>query len=321
MTISGNSSPLKEKGYVSISIRKLFLLALAMALYIVPVLAANIPAVRIAVVPGSGSGIEQEIVDRISRQLEVTPDVVLSPVNPDWFVVCNIHESIDQVSGAVRYNGNVIVKTKDDHVIHTAAVQKYNQDFSLQPGAPLNKKLVDNAAREVIASASDRVIAPIQQAVVIEMAAREAIIRAEILADDDNYDEAMAVLRPVTPDTPNFKAVRDLIDEFEMEKESLALMKASEIKAKRGAYTEAIVLLERVVKNKSKRAELAKTKIASYKAAMNRGRSQARRPGAHKPTKASAPSELEQLKKKALEATKTAAQLQQKVIDAERKSR
>ncbi len=314
---------------MNFSIRKMFLLLFLFfgaALYIVLPFyawAANIPAVRIAVVPGSGSGIEQDIVDRISRQLEVTPDVVLSTVNPDWYVVCNIHESIDQASGAVRYNGNIIVKTKDEHVIHTAAVQKYNQDFSLQPGAPLNKKLVDNAAREVISSASDRVIAPIQQAVLIEMAAREAIIKAEILAEDDNYDEAMAVLRPVTPDTPNFKAVRDLIDEFEMEKESLALMNAAEAKAKRGAYTDAIVLLDRVVKNKSKRAELAKTKKAAYKAAMSRGKTTARRPVAHgasnnKPT---ASTDLEALKKKALEATKTAAQLQQKVIDAERKSR
>src|SRR5580693_3166201 len=87
------------------------------------------PPVRIAVVCGGGSGIEQEIVDRISNNLSSINDVVLSTVNPDWYVVCNINENIDQASGAVRYNGSVIVKTAGGHVISTKAVQKYNQDF------------------------------------------------------------------------------------------------------------------------------------------------------------------------------------------------
>ena len=131
-------------------------LALAACLSMTIIAALAAPPVRIAVVCGGGSGIEQEIVDRISNNLSSNSDIVLSTVNPDWYVTCNINENIDQASGAVRYNGSVIVKTAGGHVISTKAVQKYNQDFSLSPGAPLNKKLVDNAAREVISSAADR---------------------------------------------------------------------------------------------------------------------------------------------------------------------
>ncbi len=143
------------------------------------------PPVRIAVVCGGGSGIEQEVVDRISNNLSSINDVVLSTVNPDWYVVCNINENIDQASGAVRYNGSVIVKTAgmNRHVISTKAVQKYNQDFSLSPGAPLNKKLVDNAARDVISSTADRVVPDLQQAIMVEMEARDRIIKAEGPAD------------------------------------------------------------------------------------------------------------------------------------------
>jgi len=241
------------------------------------------PPVRIAVVCGGASGIEQEIVDRISNNLSSISDVVLSTVNPDWYVVCNITESIDQASGAVRYNGSVITKTSKGHVINTVAVQKYNQDFSLSPGAPLNKKLVDNAARDVIASAADRVVNPLQQAIVVEMETRERIIKAEGLADSDQYGEALSLLAPITPDTPHFKDVRDLMDEFAMEQDALERMNSATAKASKGRYSEAISTL-RDVNKKSKRYKASLGKIASYRAALARLRPQVK-PMA-RPTKA-----------------------------------
>jgi hypothetical protein len=225
------------------------------------------PPVRIAVVCGGGSGIEQEIVDRISGNLQNINDVVLSTVNPDWYVVCNIHENIDQASGAVRYNGNVLVKTTTGQVINTVAVQKYNQDFSLSPGAPLNKKLVDNAARDVISSAAERVVGPLQQAIMVEMETRDRIIKATNLADQDNYAAALELLTPITPDTPHFKDVRDLIEEFQIEQDALDRMKNAAAKAAKGRYAEAIATL-RDVNKKSKRYKAAQGKIASYRAAM-----------------------------------------------------
>ncbi len=225
------------------------------------------PPVRIAVVCGGGSGIEQEIVDRISNNLSNNSDVVLSTVNPDWYVTCNIHENIDQASGAVRYNGSVIVKTSTGHVISTKAVQKYNQDFSLTPGAPLNKKLVDNAARDVISSTADRVVPDLQQAVMVEIETRDRIIKAEEMAEGNHYTDAIQLLTPITPDTPHFKDVRDLIDEFAMEQDALDRINSATAKAAKGHYNEAITTL-RDVNKKSKRYHAAQGKIASYRAAL-----------------------------------------------------
>lgn len=230
------------------------------------------PPVRIAVVCGGGSGIEQEIVDRISNQLANLSDVVLSPTNPDWYVVCNITENLDQGSGSIRYNGSVIVKTVGGQILNTVAVQKYNQDYSLSGGAPLNKKLVDNAARDVINSAANRVIPPIQQAVMVEMETRDRIIKAQTLADSDQYDEALSLLRPITPDTPHFKDVRDLIDELEMEQDAFERVKSAQAKASQGKYSEAIAILKDVNK-RSKRYKLAIGKIASYRAILAKKRS------------------------------------------------
>ncbi len=173
------------------------------------------PPVRIAVVSASGSGIEQEVVDRISNSLNNIGDVAVSTVNPDWYIVCNITEQLDPNSGSIRYNGSVITKTAGGQILNTVAVQKYNQDFSVGGPAQLNKKLVDNAARDVINSASQRVVGPLQNAIMIEMQTRERIIRAQTLADGGQFDEAIGLLRPITPDTPHFKDVRRLIDEFE----------------------------------------------------------------------------------------------------------
>ncbi len=59
------------------------------------------PPVRIAVVPGGGSGQEQSAVDGITAGLEGNSNITLSTVNPDWYVVCSINEQTDQVGGTV----------------------------------------------------------------------------------------------------------------------------------------------------------------------------------------------------------------------------
>lgn len=227
------------------------------------------PPVRIAVVAGSGSGIEQEIVDRVTNSLLNLSDVVVSTVNPDWYVVCNINENLDQGSGSIRYNGSIIVKTAGGQVLNTVAVQKYNQDFSLSGGAQLNKKLVDNAARDVINSSANRVVGPIQQAVIVEMQTRDRIIQAQELADQDKYADAIDLLQPITPDTTHFKDVRDLIDEFQMELDALNRVNAAQGKAAKGRYGEAIAILKDV-SSKSKRYKRSRELTASYRAALAR---------------------------------------------------
>ncbi len=236
-------------------------------LFAVQLKAFAAPPVRIAIIPGGGSGIEQEVVDRITSQLQDRQDIVISTVNPDWYVVCNITERLDQVSGAIRYNGNVTVKTKDGHVISTTAVQKYNQDFSLQPGAPLNKALVDGAAREVIGGIVGRAVGPIQNAVDVEMQMRDKVIQASQLANADNYDDALGVLQSIGPDTPQFENVRKLGEQFAMEKEALRLYNDAQSNAKAGKYGEAIGELKQV-SAKSKRYSLAKQKIVAYQLAL-----------------------------------------------------
>lgn len=211
-----------------------------------PAFADAPPPVRLSIVPSGGSGIEQDIVDNISSQFSDDPTVAISTVNPDWYVLCNIHESNDQVSGQIRYNGTVTIKTRDGQVVSTVAVQKYNQDFSLQPGAPLNKKLVDSAAREVINAISERAVGKIRDAVNIEESAREQIIRAETLASDDKYAEAIDVLAALGPDTVHFDAAKKRIAQFQMEKRALELVSAAQTKAKAGSYREAIALLKDV---------------------------------------------------------------------------
>lgn len=176
------------------------------------------PPVRISVVTGGQSGIEQDIVDKISVQLEQNPSVAISTVNPDWQVVCTIKENMDQYSGQIRYNGDVVVKTMKGQVITTVAVQQYKQDFSVTPGAPLNKALVDRAAREATAGAAARAIPRIEQAVEIEMDTREKIITAQIQAEQKQYDAAINTLRLVSADSPHFQNARDLMNEFEMKK-------------------------------------------------------------------------------------------------------
>lgn len=181
---------------------------------------ADAPPVRIAVVPGGGSGQEQEVCDRINGQLQNNQDVALSTVNPDWYVVCNIKEMLDQNSGQIRYNGTVTTKTTNGHIISTVSLQKYNQDFSLTPGAQLNKKLVDNAVQDVIGGLADRAVGPIQQAVEVEMETRERMIKATRLGSERKFDEAIALLRPISPETPHFSAVQALKRKLEIQRDA-----------------------------------------------------------------------------------------------------
>jgi hypothetical protein len=242
----------------------LFLFSFFLAL---PSLAA--PPVRIAVVPGGGSGIEQDVVDQISGQLQNTEDVVLSTVNPDWYVVCNVQEKMDQMSGQIRYNGTVTIKTTDGHVIGTYAVQKYNQDFSMSPGTPLNKALVDKAARDVIGQLANRAIGPLQQAVQIEMETRERVGKANELADQGKFDDALQLIEPITPDTPHFAQVQKLHEQLLADKQAVGFMQAGTEKEKAGRFAEALPIF-RQVSPKSRLSKLAKQKVAECSAALTR---------------------------------------------------
>ncbi|HEY9786965.1 MAG TPA: hypothetical protein V6D17_16355 [Candidatus Obscuribacterales bacterium] len=250
--------------FVSIRLSFLFVV-LALAFAIVLPAQAGAPPVRISIIPGGSSGIEQEACDRIAHALESSSDIVFSTVNPDWFVVCTITDKNDQASGQIRYNGTVVVKTNDGQVVDTFSVQKYSQDFSFQPGTPLNKRLVDQAARDVIQAMSDRAVNPIQKAVAIEMETRERIIRAETLAQDDKYEEAMAILREVGPDSPRFRSVRDLMDEYALEIQAIQLVDRAKQRARQGNFASAVQILKQVSK-KSKRYKLAQHLMAKYTA-------------------------------------------------------
>jgi len=271
--------------------------------------AAAAPPVRIAVVPGGGSGQEQAAADQIAAGLDGNPNVVLSTVNPDWYVVCNIVEQPDQVGGNVKVNGTVLIKTTDGQVLNTVSVQTNKQDFSLQPGAPLNKALVDSAVREVAAGMAQRALGPIQDAVNTEIATRDRIISAETLADSDQFDEAVAGLLPITPDTPHFRAVRALIDELQMEKEALRLVKEAEALAAAKNYAQAIKALG-AVDRKSKRYALARQRMAAYRAAMARPRSLTT---IKRPAPAAGATTQDQLR--ALEAQKQALEAQKKALE------
>lgn len=276
---------------------------------------AAAPPVRIAVVPGGGSGQEQTAADQIAAGLDGNPNVVLSTVNPDWYVVCNIVEQTDIVAGNVKVNGTVLIKTTDGQVVNTVSVQTNKQDFSLQPGAPLNKAMVDNAVREVAAGMAQRALGPIQDAVNIEIGTRDRIINAEMLADKDQYDEAISTLLPVSPDTPHFKAVRALIDELQMEKEALQFVQQAEALARKGSYSQAIKVLT-AVSPKSKRQPLAKQRIAAYRAAMSRPHKLTRiKPAAHPAPQAKSSDADARLK--SLEAQKKALEAQTKAIEAQ----
>jgi hypothetical protein len=113
------------------------------------------------------------------------------------------------------------------------------------------------------------VVPDLQQAIMVEMETRDRIIHAEEAASGDHYNDAIGLLTPITPDTPHFKDVRDLIDEFAMEQDALERINMAKAKAGKGHYSEAITTL-RDVNKKSKRYRTAQGNIASYRAAMAR---------------------------------------------------
>jgi len=246
-----------------------FLLALAGAVACCLQAFASAPPVRIAVVTGGGSGIEQEIVDKITNEIQNNPNVSVSTVNPDWYVVCNIKEMMDQMSGQIRYNGSVLIKTTSGKVIDTVAVQKYNQDFSLTPGTPLNKALVDRAAKDATQAAAGRTVPAIERAVQVEMQTREQIIRAQIMAEQEEYDGAINSLRLVTPDSPHFDNARDLMNEFAMEKEALAALKRAQSLGAAHKYAGAVAACKEIPA-KSKYKAKANALAGSYSSAMKK---------------------------------------------------
>ncbi len=250
--------------------------------------------VRISVTAGGGSGIEQEAVDKISYQLSNNPNVVISTVNPDWYVVCKIEQALNQLSGQIRYNGTVTIKSADGQIINTVSMQKYNQDINPEDFAapstqssgnyspygtnvnvgvtlntaqslvPLNKKLVDSAVHEVTEAMSSRACEDIEQALVIEVASREQLDTANQLAAHNEYDQALAALSQVDANSLHYKESQKLSARFQMEKHCLQLINQAQINARKKQYLTAIALLRQVDKN-SKRAPLARIRIASYR--------------------------------------------------------
>ena len=268
--------------------------------------ASSAPPVRIAVIPGGGSGMEQEVVDRITADLQENPNVKVSTVNPDWFVQCNIFDRTDTSAASVRANGTVVIKTVDNHILNTVSVQTNKQDFSLTPGMPVNKALFDKGVREVIQSLVDRARQPLCQAIDVEMDTREKLMKAQTLGDEDKYPEGLQVLMTVTQDSPHFSGARKMMDEFQMEQDALEAVREGESLSRKGQYAKAITLLNGV-NTHSKRSALAKALIAKYRRIL----------ASHRPK---AP-----LKKAAAKATGTEAQLnalnaQRKALDAQRKA-
>lgn len=265
------------------------------------------PPVRIAVVPGGGSGMEQEVCDRVIDQIQNDPNVKIGTVNPDWFAVVSIADKSDLMALTTRVNGTMTIKTRDGHVIETISVQSNKQDFNLNPGtpSPINKALVDSAVREVINNLTNRAINPIRNAVVTEIETRDKIIQAHQLADEDNYDQALELLMTITPETPHFKGARELIAEFQMEQDAFDLMNQAKENVKHGKISQAIAQLKAINK-KSKRYRAAVSMIATLT-----------RP-AHTARRKAAPTNAAGEQMKALEAQERALELQRRAIQAQK---
>ncbi|MBX9688952.1 MAG: hypothetical protein K2X27_19750 [Candidatus Obscuribacterales bacterium] len=272
---------------------------------------ADAPPVRIAVVPGGGSGMEQDVVDRISNELGSNPNVKVSTVNPDWFVQCNIFDRNDTAGGSVRVNGTVVIKTVDGHVLNTVSMQTNKQDFSLTPGFPVNKALAMKGVTEVISGLVDRARQPLADAVEIEMQTREKLMTAQSLGDEDKYAEGLRVLMSVTQDSPHFSGARKMMEEFQMEQDAMDMVKEAESFAKQGKYRQALELLK-AVSPKSKRAGLAKALSGKYRSILAGKRPTARPAKAQSSTKPDADAQL-----KALEAQKKALDAQKRAVEAQ----
>jgi len=221
------------------------------------------PPVRLAIVPGNGSGMEQEVCDRIVERIQENPNLKIGTVNPDWTAVVNIADKSDLVAQTTRVNGTLTIKTRDGHVIDTVSVQANKQDFNLNPGtpAPMNKALVESAVREVIGKLTDRAISPIETAVETEIETRDKIIQAHNLADEDKYNEALDLLKTITPETPHFKGARELIAEYQMEQDAIDLINEAKANVKAGRRPSALANL-RAVNKLSKRYRAAQQMIS-----------------------------------------------------------
>lgn len=204
-----------------LNVRRVIVVALALAALVMvtswewarPV-SAQMPTVRIAVVPGGGSGMEQEVVDGINGRLSGDPSIALSTVNPDWYVICNILDKTDFQQMAVRVNGTVTIKTTDGHVVDTVSTMVNKQDFAVSPGQGVNRVLIDRAIREVISALVDRATPKIMMAVQIEMATRQKVVDAYKLAGSGRVAEAIAILNEISPDSPQYRRARRVISEL-----------------------------------------------------------------------------------------------------------
>jgi hypothetical protein len=265
------------------------------------------PPVRIAIVPGGGSGMEQEVCDRIVDRVSDNPNIRVGTVNPDWTATVNIADKSDLMAQTTRVNGTLTIKTRDGHVIDTISVQANKQDFNLNPGtpAPMNKALVESAVREVISKLIERAISPIETAVATEIDTRDKIIQAHNLADDDKYEQALDLLKQITPETPHFKGVRELIAEYQMEMDALDLMNQAKANVKVGKVASARAQLK-AISRLSKRYRAAQQMLA----ALNRGA-----PPRVAKSASAAPASNAQLK--ALQEQKKALQQQQRAIEAQ----
>ena len=269
--------------------------------------AATLP-VRIALVAGSGSGMEQTVVDNMTGQLQENENIVVSTVNPDWLVTCRIEDHTDIAALTVRVNGTVTVTSvADGRVLNTFSAQANKQDFSTGGPTPLNKALVDSAVKELTAQLCQRSVQPIEDAVVVEIATRDKIIQAENLANIDKYDDAMAILLTIDRGTTHYWPACQLASRFQMEKDALELITQAKAEDRAGHDKAALVALHQVNPN-SKRYRLAQGMIATFShptLAKNKTHPKA---GA----KANTNAEL-----KALEAQKQALDAQRKAIDAQ----
>lgn len=273
---------------------------------------AEVPAVRIAVVPGGGSGMEQEVVDRVSADLQSNSKAKVSTVNPDWFVQCNIFDRTDTPGATVRVNGTVVIKTSDGHILNTVSMQTNKQDFSLSPGMPVNKALANKGVAEVINGLVDRIRQPLAEAIDIEIDTRQKLVDAQNLADEDKFQEAIQKLMTVTQDSPHFSGARKLLEIFQMEQDALELVNQAKALAAKGRYAQAITALKGV-DPKSKRHSLSVALIAKYRAATSH-----RAPARPAPTvkKSSGTSDLD-AQIKALEAQKKALDAQKQAVEAQ----
>ena len=272
---------------------------------------AGPPPVRIAVIPGGGSGMEQDVVDRITNELQANPHVRVSTVNPDWFVQCNIFDRTDTGAASVRTNGTVVLKTLDKHILNTVSVQTNKQDFSVTPGMPVNKALFDRSVREVIESLVDRARQPLQEAIDIEMETREKLMHAQAMGDDDRYADALQILMSVSQDSPHFTGARKMMDEFQMEQDAIDSIKEAESLARQGQFSRAVAVLKGV-SPPSKRAGLAHALAAKYRSGVAPKGSSVPRASSSKSASTSGEARL-----KALEAKRKALDAQRKALDAE----